>query len=124
MLDEINAIRVLQDKKQLTKRNIKAFSGAINNHLTKHLKEYGSTRNIAEAAFEVLMDRRTLILPGSATQGNKGTLLVNRGNRDRFADSVVLGDTESGETSLKSISPRSTSKLKNLSNLKRDLSKK
>ncbi|MDO4967542.1 MAG: hypothetical protein Q4E70_02130 [Candidatus Saccharibacteria bacterium] len=111
MLDEINAIRVLQDKRQLTKRNVKAFSGAINNHLTKHLKEYGSTRKIAKAAFEVLTDAGTLILPADTKRENKGSLLVKT-NSNRFADSVVLNDTVGNETSLRDISPRSSRKIR------------
>ena len=41
-------------------------------------------------------------------------MLIKR-NDDRFADSVTVGDTMSGKTSLKSISPRSRKEIKNSS---------
>lgn len=114
MLDEINAMRVLQNKKPLTKRNVTAFAGAINNHLTKHLKEYKTTRKLAQVAFSVLTSSKTLVLPGDSSDGSKGTLLVKR-NYSRFADSVTLGDADNGKTSLKNISPRAEKQIKNLS---------
>ena len=119
MLEEINVIRELQGKTLLTDRTVTAFASTINNHLTKHLKEYGSSENIAWAAFEVLTRLDTLVLPGSSMMGNKGTLLANRNTNDRFIDSVVLSNTNDGKTSLKSVSPRLDSQIKKLSQ-KRD----
>lgn len=114
MLSEINVIRELQKKDPLTERNIIAFSGAINNHLTNHIREYGSARNVAQAAFDVLTSADTLAMPSKLAEGNKGTLLIKK-NVDRFADSVTLGNTEEGRTSLKDISPRSRRQTKKLS---------
>ena len=119
MLSEINVIRELQGKTLLTKRNITAFSGAINEHLGEHIKNYGSARNVAQAAFDVLTSKDTLILPGHI-EGN-GTVLANRKTNNRFIDSVALSNTESGKTSLKSISPRSNKQIKKLSTKKREL---
>ena len=113
MLDEINEIRNLQEKTLLSRRNVIAFANAINYHLGKHLKEYGSSRKVAEAAFKVLTGENVLVLPGN--QNSKGTVLVNK-NKNRFADSVVLGDTKKGKTSLKDISPRSTKEIQRLKN--------
>lgn len=115
MLSNINEMRKAQGKNILSKRKVKAFAGAIDNHLDKHLSEYGSTRAIAQAAYDVLTRSDTLVLPGNTERGNKGTLLANRNTNDNFIDSVVVGDTESGDTSLKSVSPRSSEQIRSLS---------
>ncbi|MBQ3353292.1 hypothetical protein IJG89_03050 [Candidatus Saccharibacteria bacterium] len=104
MLDEINLIRQLQGKTLLTNRNIIAFASAINDHLIKHIEEYGSAKRVATAAFDVLTNSNTLVLPGN--NESKNTLLVKK-NTNNFADSVTIGNTKAGETSLKNISPRS-----------------
>lgn len=111
MLEEINIIRELQGQKTLTKRNVTAFSNTINKHLGKHIREYGSARNVAQMAFYILTSSDVMIVPGD--DGSKNTILATERSESRV-NSVVLGDSVDGKTSIKSVSPRTKNQIQRL----------
>lgn len=121
MLNDINQVRIAQGKTPLTQRTTTAYMNAVNNHLTEHIKEYGNVRNIAQAAFDTLAGSESIALPGSRKTQDRGSLVV--GNDGRFNNSVVLGNTNDGGTSIKSISPRRSQEIKRLSQRKQELLK-
>lgn len=121
MLNDINQVRIAQGKTPLTQRTTTAYMNAVNNHLTEHIKEYGNVRNIAQATFDTLTGSESIALPGSRKTQDRGSLVV--GNDGRFNNSVVLGNTNDGGTSIKSISPRRSQEIKRLSQRKQELLK-
>lgn len=102
MLSDINNVRKAEGKGPLTNRQAKATINAVNNHLAKHVDEFGSSREVAQAAFDTLTGRGSIAVP--AKLNNTMILDTNEGP----SSSVVLDES----TGIRSISPRTKNQTK------------
>lgn len=114
-LNDINSVRSAQGKQPLTQRQVTAYQNAINNHLSKHVGQYGSPEGVAQAGFEVLTSADSTALPAAGLN----TIISN--NFDNMYNSATIGLAQDGGTSLKSISPRSTDQINRLTQQRQSL---
>lgn len=103
LLDDINAVRLAEGKNPLTERQTNATIKSMNNHLAKHIDEFGSYEDIARAAFNTLTGDASTAVPAKLTN----SMILD--NSEGPASSVVLDET----SNIRSISPRSKNQTKN-----------
>lgn len=102
MLDDINTVRAAEGKMPITNRQARATIDSMNNHLAKHLDEFGSYQGIAQAAFDALTGRTSLAVPAKLSN----TMVLN--NNEGPTSSVVLDEN----TGIRSVSPRTENQTK------------
>lgn len=111
-LNDINQVRQAQGMNPLTKRQVTAYEGAVNGHLTKHIKQghYKNSREAAQAAFDILTspDGKILKTDQSGIRHNTKNTLVALDQDGVRSDSVSIANASDGGTSLKDITPRTT----------------
>lgn len=116
-LQDINTLRQAQGLNPLENRQVIAYENAVNNGLNKRVKQGGMTvDDVVNMAYESLMSPEAEALPGNV--GSTNTMMVAP-YKNRFNGSMI--DNYEGTTSLKSIEPRSASKVDTQREIKNDL---
>lgn len=112
LLDELNDIRSENGLTPLTSRQVVAYENAINNNLINRVNEGMTAKDVAAMAFNALTSDNARAVPGYY----ENQLSVSEPGMSNDYDGVVIGRTENGGTSLKSIEPRSKSQIQAFEN--------
>ena len=107
LLDEFNNIRNANGLEPLSRRQVTAYENAINENLINRVREGMSTNDVAQMAFNALTSDNSKAVPGYY----ENQVAVSTPGMVNDYDGVVIGRTSNGDTSLKSIEPRTNSQI-------------
>lgn len=112
LLDEFNDIRTRSGLEPLTDRQVIAYENAINKNLVNRANEGMSTRDVAQMAYNALTSDNSKAVPGYY----ENQIAVSSPGIINDYDGAVIGRASDGNTSLKSIEPRTRSQIGMLEN--------